>query len=125
MKTPIKLGREMSDMAVSAPTPEDVAREVFPTIYLSDIPGIDKFPEEGEMTVKFRLLRSTSTVSADGKKSTSVDLELKCICEIESEEKMEHGKKMKTEDILDELLKKVSEESEDEGDEFENEDEED
>lgn len=80
-----------------------------PTIYLDEIPGIEDFPEQGTMVVKFK--RTSLSVRTDDRGTrVSMSLEIPCICEIMPEKGLKELEE-KAEDALDKLLAEAAKEN--------------
>lgn len=52
--------------------------ESYPSLYLSDIEGIESLPEEGEAVIRYKR-RSITETEREGKESCSVELEIQAI----------------------------------------------
>jgi hypothetical protein len=84
-----------TDSAIPAPPSGDKDRVVYPTLYISDVKGLDKLPDgDFSFTGKGRV----STMKHDKKNGT-------CTCEIEIIDFTPTGKEKKSADSLDETLK--------------------
>jgi len=55
-------------------------KKYYPTLYISDVDGIDKLPEEGCALIKFKRNSVTVRKGSDGKSTASADLEIQSIC---------------------------------------------
>ena len=83
MKT-LDCGRECESLKVSpeAGEAEEATRKIYPTLYLSDLEGLEDIPDSGEMTIKFsRKSRTITRETEEGetKNEVSVSLEIKSI----------------------------------------------
>lgn len=96
---PINLGRKM-EAPEAAPEPTKSSEMCFPSLYIDgEDSQLAELPESGEMTVKFKKTSHTAT-TRNGKKSTSVCLDILSIENIEPEAE-EAGEEETTEDALD------------------------
>ena len=79
----------------------------YPTLYLSDIKGLDQLPKEGCALIDFKVVSTTSSMR-DGKESTSCELEIHTLCLQpdggDGEKKDEYGD---TESAIDAMAKKA------------------
>ena len=107
----IDLGKKssMSGMEPASPSKPDKNKKYYPTLYLSDIPGLEDLPECGEALICFNrrgltIRKPASGESKDGAKcSVSTELEICKIClpEPEGDESDDKG------DMIDELAEKA------------------
>ena len=104
----IDLGKKMNDSPV---TPADLPkgkkdRKYYPTLYLSDIGGLEGIPEEGEAVIYFKRRGLTIRKPGAGEKretEVSVDLEIRRICLPDTEE----GETDEKGDMIDDLAEKA------------------
>lgn len=108
----IELGKNLDDtvpQAVVETKPEK--KKYYPTVYIDNIPGLEKLPEEGCILIDYKR-RSMTINKRKGKKPTcSVELEIHTICMPEDYEETDDA-----ESIVDELVKKAYSEDEEEED---------
>jgi hypothetical protein len=84
MKT-LSCAKECEGLCVSdnAKSAEESTRKIYPTLYLSDIEGLEDIPDSGEMTIKF--VRKSRTViertegGKDSDREVSVSLDIESI----------------------------------------------
>lgn len=89
-------------MAVSERGPD------YPTFHYSGTKELD-LPDEGEMTIKFRVKKEASETSKDGKRFYECDIEVQSICDVEDDGDEDDGAEgedapEKTADILDKIM---------------------
>jgi hypothetical protein len=113
----VDLGKKMNETQPAMPmdavkgTPEK--KKYYPTVYISDIPGLEDLPEEGCILVDYKR-RSITINKRDGEATCSVELELRTICMPDDYDGSED-----LSDIVDDLMSKSvgkSDEDEDEKD---------
>jgi hypothetical protein len=88
----------------------------YPTLYISDIEGLEGIPEEGCVLIDFKRRSINVRTTQDGKTTTSVELEVRTICmpdDYESEGDMD--------DVVDKMMKKSNSKKSEEDDEDDNE----
>lgn len=100
----IDLGREVPDYSkivpetASEPSPavdddDRPKKTVFPRLYISDIDGLAKIPEEGCCMIRYKRVRfsTTETIDKEGKEETDTtcELEIHAICLPEGNESEE------------------------------------
>ena len=109
----IDLGKKsLMGPGMAEPSKPDKNKKYYPTLYLSDIPGLEGLPEDGEALIYFHrqglTIRKPSgdSIAKEGgkKQSVSVDLEIRRICLQDDGE--EDGEK-ETGDVIDELAEKA------------------
>lgn len=78
----IDLGKEQSDMAVPMESTKDgeKKKKYYPSLYLSDIKGLDGLPKDGCALIEFH--RRNVSIGDNGE---SADLEIRAICLMEPE----------------------------------------
>ena len=82
----IDLGREVPDYGSPTAAPSDAKEEtrtVYPTLYISDCPGLKDLPEEGCCMIRYKRvrLRTEEVTDEDGtEENTSCELEIHAIC---------------------------------------------
>jgi len=79
---PIKLGRTMSEPSMKLSAPSHESEEYFPNVHLEWDKDYE-LPDEGTMTVKFRISRESREVQAERQ---SVDLDLIEIVSVTADE---------------------------------------
>lgn len=99
----------------SAPTglKDDADKPRFPSFTYSGPKELD-LPEEGTMEIRFRKKRETSSTREDGKHWYECTIEVKCICDVESEaeeaeEEAPTRRDRSAEEALDALAQALSE----------------
>ena len=98
----IELGREMSNVDMFSPSKTKAKgkkKMVYPSLFISDIEGLEEIPDEGCMLVHFK--RRGMSINKDDKNKTtaSVELQIKTIC-LQDEEDED------TDDMIDKMFKK-------------------
>ena len=80
MSTTLNLGKKPNENSgpIGA-TPSKTPKVYYPTLYLSDIKDLDKIPEEGTATIKFKRVSLTKSDRTGQKPSVSCDLEVQSI----------------------------------------------
>jgi hypothetical protein len=110
MKTPLDLGMKSEmvgmEMPVSAPSPKEDCCH-YPSLYLDGGPELADIPESGVMEIAFKRTSCTKT-DRDGKKKTSVCLDITKILEVAADASTGEPK-----DDTGDLLDKMAAESED------------
>src|SRR5688572_28978766 len=101
----IKLGRKYDSSICCAPANpgEKQPEVVYPSLYIEGVPGLDTLPEEGEMTVKYRICNRNENLKSD---KTSLTLD---IIAIKSAEEDTVDLAASTSESLDKLAEKVHE----------------
>lgn len=115
---PIDLGvsrKEMyGDMPAMAQAPQGSPDKVYPSFSYSG-PVELHLPESGCMEIKFHKVSETSSVRPDGSHWYECRIEVKCVCEVESDEpKSPTSRDRSAEEALDTLARKLSESREEE-----------
>jgi len=122
----IELGSKRPDMfGVSnmKSNKEDKPKKVYPRLFLSNVEGLEKLPEEGCMLVDFKIKNMSVSKNDEDEPNTTVELEIHTIC-------LQDDESDDPDDIIDEMTAKVmkkknrnedydSSEDEDEDDETE------
>ena len=114
----IELGKsaDMGDFPMTGKSDSKGKKKKFyPTLYVSDVEGLEDIPEEGCILIDFKRRSINVRKSDSGKTTTSVELEVRTICmpnDYESEGDMD--------DVVEKMVKKSSRKSE-EDDEDDNE----
>ena len=93
----IELGRKMPKIEEVMEARNDSGK-IYPTLYLSNVKGLEDLPEEGCMLVDFKRGSMTVHRNKDGKTTCSVEIECRTIC-LQDEDGDE-------DDIVDYLFKK-------------------
>ena len=109
MNTPIDLGRKTENTPMAVSMPESPGKECchYPCLYIDGGPELADLPASGVMEIAFK--RNSCTVTdRDGKKTTSVSLDVLKILEVEADASLGE----KSEDTGD-MLDKMAAESED------------
>ena len=102
----IDLTRKPEKDALNLPMPSG---GYAPMIYLEDVPGIEDFPEQGTMVVKFK--RTSLSVRTDDRGTrVSMTLEIPYISEVMPEKGPKESED-KAEDVLDQLLAEATKEN--------------
>ena len=76
----------MGDGPIDAPSKSEKSRKYYPSLYLSDIPGLEGLPEEGQAVIYFHrrgltIRKPAADEAKKGRKTeVSVDLEIQKIC---------------------------------------------
>jgi hypothetical protein len=86
----------------------------YPTFHYDGKKELD-LPDEGEMTIKFRKVSSTSSVNKEGEHRYACTIEVRSVCDVEGEsddESPAHGSDKSVSDLLDSLMKKAMEDRE-------------
>jgi len=96
-----------------AMTDGDSKREPdYPTFHYEGKEDLD-LPEEGEMTIKFRKVSSTSSVNKKGEHRYACTIEVQSVCDVEGEEEPDEmysaGSSKESGDALDEIRKLLEE----------------
>lgn len=101
----INVGKPMGKVLPEAMLMEDTKKKTklyYPTLYISDVKGLEKLPKEGCILVDFKR-KSMHIHEIDGEEPTcSVELEIHTVCLPE-----EHEDHNSAEDIVDDLAKKA------------------
>lgn len=109
----ISLGRSMEE---SMPEPNS-PREHFPCLYLDGGKELAGLPDEGTMTIRYKIASRTHN-ERDGKKTSSVSIDVTHIVDVEGEKAKESSNKSR-EAELDKLAEEESKGSkDDDGDEY-------
>jgi hypothetical protein len=110
-KYPIDLGKSTKDLGVPVPSVgEKVPETVYPSLYLEWEKPYG-FPDEGEMTVKFKKRSEETRKKSDGKMQQRVELDILSILDTEPAEASDTGEDEgdeSTGDVLDNEVKKLS-----------------
>jgi hypothetical protein len=123
MSTEIDLGVSNKDrygglgspMAVSGPSDSEKKLH-YPTFTYEGPEELD-LPEEGILEIRFKKRRETSKVREDGKHWYECEIEVRCICEVESEEEEAPTRRdTSAEDALDALAEALGKSRESDGD---------
>ena len=102
----IDLTRKPEKDALTLPMPSG---GYAPMIYLEEVPGIEDFPEQGTMVVKFK--RTSLSVRTDDRGNrVSMTLEITYISEVMPEKGPKESED-KAEDVLDQLLAEATKEN--------------
>ena len=91
-------------------------KKYYPSLYISDVEGLEGIPEEGCVLIDFKRRSINVRTDQNGKTTTSVELEVRTICmpdDYESEGDMD--------DVVDKLMKKSNSKKSEEDDEDDNE----
>ena len=109
---PIDLGKSPKDLGVStpemsAPGGEKIPKKIYPNLYLEWEKPYN-FPDEGEMTVRFKKTSEENRKGKDGKFSQRVELDILEILDTEPAEGVEEDTEESTSGILDAEMKKVT-----------------
>lgn len=114
----ISLAMDEGPYSVELPKPSDKREPDYPSFHYDGEKELD-LPDEGEMTIRFRKVSSTSSVNKQGEHRYACTIEVQAICDVEGEEEpdeMYSDKAKGTEDALDALKemmeKHIAEESE-------------
>lgn len=102
MKT-IKLGRKAGEPPMGMTMSQSETH--YPSFYVDNVPGIESLPDEGVMTIRYKVC-SKNTSERDGKKSVSVSID---VVAIEDAEASEAGEKEKDSDDKPDLSISASE----------------
>ena len=106
----IELGKsaDMGDFPMAGKSDSKGKKKKFyPTLYVSDVEGLEDIPEEGCILIAFKRRSINVRKSDSGKTTTSVELEVRTICmpnDYESEGDMD--------DVVEKMVKKSSRKSE-------------
>lgn len=115
----IELGKaaDMDNFPIAAKSlSKNNKKKFYPTLYISDVEGLQGIPEEGCVLIDFKRRSINVRTTQDGKTTTSVELEIRTMCmpdDYESEGDMD--------DVVDKLIKKSNSKKSDEDDEDDNE----
>jgi len=91
---------EMLGVSVMKAEKEDKPKKVYPRLFLSNIEGLDKLPEEGCMLVDFKRKHMTVSKNDEDEPTHSVELEIRTIC-------LQDDESDDPDDIIDEMTAKV------------------
>lgn len=117
----IELGKT-PEITLSEPVPASKSeskgkiKKYYPSLYISDVEGLEDIPEEGCVLIDFKRRSINVNTNQNGKTTTSVELEIHTICmpdDYESEGDMG--------DVVDKLIKKSNSKKSEEDDEDDNE----
>jgi len=79
----------------------------YPTFHYDGKKELD-LPDEGEMTIKFRKVSSTSSVNKEGEHRYACTIEVRTICDVEDHDEYDnapaHGSDKSVSDLLDSLM---------------------
>lgn len=107
----VELGKKSDMNSPVAPPMDKSDRKYYPTVYISDVRGLEKLPEKGCILVDYRR-RSLTINQRDGESTCSVELELRTICMPE-----EYDDNDDMSDIVDDLMSKASKKEDEDEDE--------
>lgn len=98
------------ELALSSPSKD---REPdYPSFHYDGKKELD-LPDEGEMTIKFRKVSSTSSVNKAGEHRYACTIEVRSICDVEDgdeDDSPAHGSDRSVSDLLDSLMEKATKE---------------
>jgi len=111
-KYPIDLGKSTKDLGVEVPVGKDKMPDtIYPSLYLEWEKPYG-FPDEGEMTVKFKKRSEETRKKADGTQQQRVELDILSILDTEPAEASDNGEDEGDEptgEVLDKEVKKLKE----------------
>jgi hypothetical protein len=110
---PIDLGKSPKDLMGDMPVPtgEKMPEKLYPNLYLEWEKPYN-FPDEGEMTVKFKKISEENRKGKDGKTTQRVELDILSILDTEPAEASDTGEDEGDEptgEVLDKEMKKMQE----------------
>jgi len=110
-----EISLEMDDYMgamVAGPSSDKPREPDYPTFHYDGKKELD-LPDEGEMTIKFRKVSSTSSVNKSGEHRYACTIEVQSICDVEGADDEDnapaHGSDKSVSDLLDSLMEKAME----------------